>query len=109
MDGCNKSRDLEPEVCCLTFECEDCDYEVQDKGNLEIHEENSHEEVPRIDWLNCSQEQYYDYYNFYEDCDEKTDSSEDVITKPDHECHEYVLGVIVIATFLALSCRKSQK
>ena len=51
--------------------------------------------------MHCSQEQYYEYYNYYEDCDEKTDSTEDVITKPDHD---YVLGVIVIAAFFALSC-----
>ena len=39
---------------------------------------------------------YYDFYGFNEDRHEKIDSSEEVI-------------VIVIAAFLALSCRKSQK
>ena len=43
---------------------------------------------------------------FNEDRHEKIDSSEEVIEKPDHE---YVVGVIVIAAFLALSCSKSQK
>ena len=49
---------------------------------------------------------YYDFYGFNEDPHEKIDSSEEVIAKPDHQ---YVVGVIVIAAFLALSCRKSQK
>ena len=44
---------------------------------------------------------YYDLYGFNEDCHEKIDSSEEVIAKPDHE---YVVGVIVNAVFLVLSC-----
>ena len=100
-DGYNERRKLELVVCRQSFECEDCDNKFPLKADLEVHKKNSHEEVPRIDWLNCSQEQYYNYYKFYEDCDEKTDSTEDVITKPDHD---YVLGVIVIAAFFALSC-----
>ena len=48
------------------------------------------------DCLGCSQEDYYDFYGFNEDCHEKIDLSEEVI-------------VIVIAAFLALSCRESQK
>ena len=42
-----------------------------------------------------------DFYGFNEDFHEKIDSSEEVIAKPDHE---YVVGVIMIAAFLAQSC-----
>ena len=44
---------------------------------------------------------FYDFYGFNEYRHEKIDSPEEVIAKPDHE---YVVGVIVIAAFLALSC-----
>ena len=67
------------------FECEDCDNKFPLKDDLEVHEETSHEEVPRNYWLNCLQEQYYEYYNYYKDCDEKADSTEDVIANTDNE------------------------
>ena len=77
-DGYNERRNLELVICRQSFECEDCDNKFPLKNDLEAHEEISHEEVPIINWLNCSQEQYYEYYNFYEDYDETTDSNEDV-------------------------------
>ena len=60
-DGYNERRNLELVVCRQSFECEDCDNKFPLKADLEVHKKNSHEEVPRINWLNCSQEQYYDY------------------------------------------------
>ena len=84
---------------CL--ECEDCDDKSTVKGDLKVHEEVPHEEVIGSNyWLHCSQEQYYD---FYEDCDEKSDSTENVIANTDNENldHEHVIGVIVIGAFLA--------
>ena len=49
------------ELYCQCVECEDCDQIFPLKDDLEIHEETSHEEVPRNYWLNCLQEQYYEY------------------------------------------------
>ena len=105
LDGYNDNGKLEVELCRQFLECEDCDDKLTLKDDLKVHEEVPHEEVFGSNyWLNCSQEQYYDYYDFYEDCNEETNFVEEFITKPDHEYHEYVLGVIVIAAFFALSC-----
>ena len=79
-----------------SFECEDCDTKYNVAGDLFIHEKLS--ELDTKD--------NYDFYGFNEYRHEKIDSSEEVIAKPDHE---YVVVVIVIAAFLVLSCRKSQK
>ena len=60
-DGYNERRNLELVVCRQRIECEDCDNIFPLKDDLEVHEETSHEEVPRNYWLNCLQEQYYEY------------------------------------------------
>ena len=82
-----------------SFECEDCDTKF-------IHQETTHGVIDSKRLSELDTKDYYDFYDFNENCHEKIDSSEEVIAKPDHE---YVVGVIVIAAFLALSCSKSQK
>ena len=51
-DGYNETKNLELESCRQCLECEDCDDISTCKRDLEVHDDNSYEEVSRIDWLN---------------------------------------------------------
>ena len=66
-------------VCCQSFECEDCDTKSNVEGDLNIHEETMHGQIDSNVCLSWTQEDYYDFYSFNEDCHEKIDSFEEVI------------------------------
>ena len=63
-------------VCGQSFECEDCDTKSNVEDDLNIHEETTHGEIDSNDCLSWTQDDYYDFYGFNEDCHEKIESFE---------------------------------